>query len=100
MQWLKIFINYGVKEMNCEEICKPTNKTPMIYTGGDFIKPYENTFEFIKELAELYNKYNIDVKLNMYDLLLAEMTYNFLAVMSNTIKSNDKLCGKSLEQNE
>lgn len=82
--------------MNCGEICKPTNKTPMIYTGGDFIKHYEKIDEFIKELAALYNKYNIDGKLNIHDFLLAEMTYNFLTVMSNTIKSNEKLCGKSL----
>lgn len=72
------------------EICKPRNKTPMIYTGGDFIKSHK-TGEFIKELAGLYNKYNIDTILNTYDFLLAEMTYNFLAVISNTIKANENL---------
>lgn len=80
--------------MNYGETCEPTNKTPMIYTRGEFIKPYEATDEFIKELALLYNKYSIDARLNTYDFLLAEMTYNFLAVMSNTLKANEKLCEK------
>lgn len=83
-----------------EEIREPMNKTPMIYTGGDFIKPYKKTDEFIKELAGLYNKYSIDARLNTHDFLLAEMTYNFLAVMSNTLKAKDELCGYSNTFNE
>ena len=39
--------------------------------------PYPMTEEFIRELADLYNKYGIDSKLNMRDFLLAEMSYNF-----------------------
>lgn len=70
---------------------KPTNKTPMIYTGGDFIKTWEKTDEFIKELADLYNKYGIDSKLNMRDFLLAEMSYNFLAVMHNTMRKENEM---------
>ena len=71
--------------MNGEIQERPTNKTPMIYTGGNFITPYPMTEEFIRELADLYNKYGIDSKLNIRDFLLAEMSYNFLAVMHNTV---------------
>ena len=67
------------------------NKTPMIYTGGDFITPYPMTEEFIRELADLYNKYGIDSKLNMRDFLLAEMSYNFLAVMHNTMRKESEM---------
>ena len=78
-------MNYG------ETPQSPTNKTPMIYTGGDFITPYPMTEEFIRELADLYNKYGIDSKLNMRDFLLAEMSYNFLAVMHNTIQKESEM---------
>jgi len=78
-------MNYG------ETPQSPTNKTPMIYTGGDFITPYLMTEEFIKELADLYNKYGIDSKLNMRDFLLAEMSYNFLAVMHNTMRKENEM---------
>jgi hypothetical protein len=77
--------------MNTEIQERPTNKTPMIYTGGDFITPYPKTEEFIKELADLYNKYGIDSRLNMRDFLLAEMSYNFLAVMHNTMRMENKM---------
>ena len=77
--------------MNGEIQERPTNKTPMIYTGGDFIKTWDKTDEFIKELADLYNKYGIDSKLNMRDFLLAEMSYNFLAVMHNTMQVENKM---------
>lgn len=77
--------------MNGEIQERPTNKTPMIYTGGDFITPYPMTKEFIRELADLYNKYGIDSKLNMRDFLLAEMSYNFLAVMHNTMRKESEM---------
>lgn len=77
--------------MNGEIQERPTNKTPMIYTGGDFITPYPMTEEFIRELADLYNKYGIDSKLNMRDFLLAEMSYNFLAVMHNTMRKESEM---------
>ena len=77
--------------MNGEIQERPTNKTPMIYTGGDFITPYPMTEEFIRELADLYNKYGIDSKLNMRDFLLAEMSYNFLAVMYNTMRKENEM---------
>ena len=77
--------------MNGEIQERPTNKTPMIYTGGDFITPYPMTEEFIRELADLYNKYSIDSKLNMRDFLLAEMSYNFLAVMYNTMRKENEM---------
>jgi len=80
----------GIK-MNGEIQERPTNKTPMIYTGGDFITPYPMTEEFIRELADLYNKYGIDSKLNMRDFLLAEMSYNFLAVMHNTMRKESEM---------
>lgn len=67
------------------------NKTPLIYTGADFIKTWDKTDEFIKELADLYNKYGIDSKLNMRDFLLAEMSYNFLAVMHNTMRMENEM---------
>ena len=70
---------------------EPTNKTPMIYTRGDFITPYPMTEEFIRELADLYNKYGIDSKLNVRDFLLAEMSYNFLAVMHNTMRKENEM---------
>ena len=77
--------------MNGEIHERPINKTPMIYTGGDFITPYPMTKEFIRELADLYNKYGIDSKLNMRDFLLAEMSYNFLAVMHNTMRIESEM---------
>lgn len=67
------------------------NKTPLIYTGADFIKTWEETDTFIRELADLYNKYGIDSKLNMRDFLLAEMSYNFLAVMHNTMRKENEM---------
>ena len=70
---------------------EPTNKTPMIYTRGDFITPYPMTEEFIRGLANLYNKYGIDSKLNVRDFLLAEMSYNFLAVMHNTMRKENEM---------
>lgn len=76
--------------MEYEEIYEPKNKTPLIYASGNFMKSYK-TEEFIKELAGLYNKYSIDAILNTYDFLLAEMTYKFLAVISNTTKANENL---------
>lgn len=83
--------------MNGEIQERPTNKTPMIYTGGDFITPYPMTEEFIRELADLYNKYGIDSKLNMRDFLLAEMSYNFLAVMHNTMRKENEMRDESNE---
>ena len=46
--------------------------------------------QFLKELSDLYNKFGLDSRLNIRDFLLAEMTFNFLAVIDNTI-------GKELE---
>ena len=76
--------------MNGEIQERPTNKTPMIYTGGEFLR-WEKAENFIKELADLYNKYGIDSKLNMRDFLLAEMSYNFLAVMRNTMRMENEM---------
>lgn len=67
------------------------NKTPLIYTGADFIKTWEKTDIFIRELADIYNKYGIDSKLNVRDFLLAEMSYNFLAVMHNTLRKENEM---------
>jgi len=77
--------------MNGETPQSPTNKTPMIYTHDDFIRPWAQTEKFIKELADLYNKYGIDLKLNVRDFLLAEMSYNFLAVMHNTMRKENEM---------
>ena len=41
--------------------------------------------QFLKELADVYNKFGLDSRLNIRDFLLAEMTFNFLAIVNNTI---------------
>ncbi len=68
--------------MKCEEIIKNRNVTPLIY---NHLFDYGKQEEFLKELSDLYNKYGLDSRLNIRDFLLAEMTFNFLAVVNNTI---------------
>lgn len=60
-----------------------TNKTPIIYNHIIFNDGGQE--KFLKELSDLYNRYRLDSRLNIRDFLLAEMTFNFLAVINNTI---------------
>lgn len=60
-----------------------TNKTPLIYNHILFTDGGQG--KFLKELSDLYNRYGLDSRLDIRDFLLAEMTYNFLAVVNNTI---------------
>lgn len=62
---------------------KVTNKTPLVYNHLLFKEGGQE--QFLKELSELYNKFGIDSRLNIRDFLLAEMTFNFLAVINNTV---------------
>lgn len=62
---------------------KITNKTPLIYNHILFNDGGQE--KFLNELSNLYNKYGLDSRLNIRDFLLAEMTFNFLAVINNTI---------------
>ena len=55
--------------------------------------------KFMKELADLYNKYGIDTRLQTHDFLLAEATWNFIAVIHNTIYAKDKLCSVEINKN-
>ena len=55
--------------------------------------------QFLKELSDLYNKFGIDSRLNIRDFLLAEMTFNFLATINNTLNKDMEL-KKDSECNE
>lgn len=95
--------------MECDTVTQKMNTTPLIYNhilfkdGGLQL--------FLKELSDIYNKFGLDSRLNIRDYLLAEMTFNFLAVVNNTIDKEFemKVCNepenikiydcRSLEQN-
>lgn len=62
---------------------RTTNKTPLIYNHILFADGGQE--KFLKELSDLYNRYGLDSRLNIRDFLLAEMTFNFLAIVNNTI---------------
>lgn len=69
--------------MECDAIVPKTNETPLIYNHLLFKEGEQE--QFLKELSDLYNKFSLDSRLNVRDFLLAEMTFNFLAVINNTI---------------
>jgi hypothetical protein len=69
--------------MECDAIVQKTNETPLIYNHLSFKEGGQE--QFLKELSDLYNKFGLDSRLNVRDFLLAEMTFNFLAVINNTI---------------
>ena len=69
--------------MESEAKYTSTNKTPLIYNHLNFKDGGQE--QFLRELSNLYNKFGIDSELNIRDFLLAEMTFNFLAVINNTI---------------
>lgn len=80
--------------MECEARYTPTNMTPLIYNHLNFKDGGQE--HFLIELSNLYNKFGIDGRLNIRDFLLAEMTFNFLAVINNTIdrEFEMKVCNK------
>lgn len=69
--------------MECDAIVPKTNSTPLIY--NHILFKDGGVEQFLKELSDLYNKFGLDSRLNIRDFLLAEMTFNFLAVVNNTI---------------
>lgn len=69
--------------MECDAIVQNINKTPLIY--NHLLLREGGQEQFLKELSELYNKFGIDSGLNIRDFLLAEMTFNFLAIINNTV---------------
>lgn len=69
--------------MECDTIEKNRNVTPLIYNHISLKEGGQE--QFLKELSALYNKFGLDSRLNIRDFLLAEMTFNFLAVVDNTI---------------
>ena len=75
--------------MDCDAIVKNENQTPIIHNHILFKDGGQE--QFLKELSALYNKFGIDSRLNVRDFLLAEMTFNFLAVINNTIDKEVEL---------
>lgn len=69
--------------MECDAIVPKTNSTPLIY--NHILFKDGGLEQFLKELSDVYNKFGLDSRLNIRDFLLAEMTFNFLAVVNNTI---------------
>lgn len=69
--------------MEFDAVVKNKNKTPLIYNHILFKEGGQE--QFLKELSDLYNKFGLDSRLDIRDFLLAEMTFNFLAVIDNTI---------------
>lgn len=69
--------------MECDAVVKNINKTPLIYNHLLFKEGGQE--QFLKELSDLYNRHGLDSRLNIRDFLLAEMTFNFLAVVNNTM---------------
>lgn len=69
--------------MECDAIETNRNTTPLVYHHLLFKDGGQE--QFLRELSELYNKYGLDSRLNIRDFLLAEMTFNFFAVINNTI---------------
>ena len=75
--------------MECDAIVKNRNVTPLIYNNLLFKEGGQE--QFLKELSNLYNKFGIDSRLNIRDFLLAEMTFNFLATINNTLNKDMEL---------
>lgn len=75
--------------MNNDAILKKINITPIIY--NHFLLKDGGIDAFLKELSFVYNKYGIDSQLNIHDFLLAEMTFNFIATISNTVDKEAEL---------
>lgn len=75
--------------MECDAVILNKNITPIIYNHILFKDGGQE--QFLKELSALYNKFGIDSRLNVRDFLLAEMTFNFLAVVNNTIDKEVEL---------
>lgn len=75
--------------MECDAIVKNRNKTPLIYNHLLFKEGGQE--QFLKELSDVYNKFGLDSRLNIRDYLLAEMTFNFLAIVNNTIDEEVEL---------
>lgn len=69
--------------MECNAVIPNPNITPIIY--NHILFKDEGLKQFLKELSDVYNKFGLDSRLNIRDYLLAEMTFNFLAVINNTI---------------
>ena len=69
--------------MECDAIVKNRNVTPLIYNHILFKEGGQE--QFLNELAGVYNKFGLDSRLNIHDFLLAEMTFNFLATINNTL---------------
>ena len=75
--------------MECDAIVKNRNVTPLIYNHILFKEDGQE--QFLKELADIYNKFGLDSRLNIHDFLLAEMTFNFLAAINNTLNKDMEL---------
>lgn len=75
--------------MECDAIVKNRNITPLIYNHILFNEGGQE--QFLKELSDVYNKFGLDSRLNIYDFLLAEMTFNFLATINNTLNKDMEL---------
>jgi hypothetical protein len=69
--------------MECDAVVPKTNSTPLIC--NHILFKDGGLEQFLKELSDVYNKFGLDSRLNIRDFLLAEMTFNFLAVVNNTI---------------
>lgn len=75
--------------MECDAVVPKTNKTPLIY--NHIILKDGGLELFLKELSDVYNKFGLDSRLNIHDFLLAEMTFNFLATINNTLDKDMEL---------
>ena len=75
--------------MECDAVVPKTNKTPLIY--NHIILKDGGLELFLKELSDVYNKFGLDSRLNIHDFLLAEMTFNFLATINNTLNKDIEL---------
>ena len=71
------------------QIVKNRNVTPLIYNHILFKEGGQE--QFLNELAGVYNKFGLDSRLNIHDFLLAEMTFNFLATINNTLNADMEL---------
>ena len=69
--------------MECNAVVPKTNRTPLICSRILFKDG--GLEQFLKELSDVYNKFGLDSRLNIRDFLLAEMTFNFLAIVNNTV---------------
>ena len=75
--------------MECDAIVKNRNVTPLIHNHILFKEGGQE--QFLKELADVFNKFGLDSRLNIHDFLLAEMTFNFLATINNTLNKDMEL---------